>query len=186
MRKIAVALVVLIGCFVWSWRTPQPARSALPTVVFPLKIDGKSWQPQIIGVPGKAIGTGPVKDGKTMQILQGILPDFASDYLDLDPGGKFFLYYDSQTQWRAATNPNGQDTTTLTGQISNDGVVWMFGKYTLPMGDPADIFVTGKVKYQKAAPGTYIPTSIKGTVFFSSTEIDTGMILKFKTLKPAS
>ena len=187
MRKVLALLVVVVALFAWSWRGPKPARSAVVSQIFPLKVDGKSWQPQIVTIPGKAIGTGPVKDKKTAEILQGILPDFATDFLDLDPSGKFYLYYDSQTQWRAATNPNGENTTTLHGQISNDGVVWMFGEYQLPMGaGTAQIFVTGKVKYEKAGVGIYIPKSVKGQLFFSSVEIDTGMNLKFKTLAPLS
>lgn len=185
MRKLLAVLVVLVALFAWSWHGPRPAKSAVVSQIFPLKVDGKSWQPQIVGIPGKAIGTGPVKDKKTAEILQGILPDFATDLLDLDPGGKFYLYYDSQTQWRAATNPNGENTTTLTGQISNDGQVWMSGTYQLPMAmGTADIFVTGKVKYEKAGIGIYIPKSVKGQVFFSSVDINTGMNLKFKSQPP--
>jgi hypothetical protein len=185
VRKLIAVLVVIVGVFAWSWLGPKPAKSAVQATVFPLKVDGKSWQPAIVGIPGKAIGTGPVKDKKTAEILQGILPDFATAYLDLDPSGKFYLFYDSQTSWRAATNPNGDDATTLTGQISNDGQVWMFGTYQLPMGaGTADIFVTGKVKYEKAGVGIYIPKSVKGQVFFSSAAINTGMNLKFKTLPP--
>lgn len=186
MRKFFAVIVVIVALFTWSWQRPRPARSAVVSQIFPLKVDGTSWQPAIVGIPGKALGVGPVKDKKTMQILQGLLPDFASDYLDLDQSGRFFLYYDSQTQWRAATNPNGVDTTTLTGRISNDGQVWMFGTYNAPGNvATAQIFVTGKVKYEKANIGVYIPKSVKGQVFFLSDDtLDTGMNLKFKTLPP--
>jgi hypothetical protein len=188
MRKLAIVVVVIAAVFAWSWHRPKAARSAVVPQIFPLKVDGKSWQPAIVGIPGKAIGVGPVKDKKTMQILQGILPDFATDYLDLDPSGRFFLYYDSQTQWRAGTNPNGTDLTTLTGHISNDGQVWMHGTYTAPGGiATAEIFVTAKVKYEKNNFGLYIPKSVKGQVFFDSDEnLDTGMNLKVKTLAPVN
>ena len=186
MRKLAAVLVLITAVFAWSWHRPKSARSAVQSQIFPLKVDGKSWQPAIVGIPGKPLGVGPVKDKKTMQILQGILPDFATDYLDLDPSGRFFLYYDSQTQWRAATNPNGTDTTTLTGHVSNDGQAWMFGQY-VANGSTSQIFVTGKVKFEKADVGVYIPKSVKGQVFFLSDDnLDTGMNLKFKTLAPVS
>jgi hypothetical protein len=185
MRKIGVVLVAVVALFLWSSRAPRPARGEPTSVVFPLKLDGKSWQPQIVGVPGKKVGIGKVKDKNVTAVLQDTLPDFARDFLDLDPSGRFFLYYDSQMNWRVATNPNGDATTALHGQVSNDGMAWMFGEYTLPMAaGTGDVFVTGKVKFEKGAPGVYVPKAVKGVFYFSSTDIDTGLILKFKTLKP--
>ncbi len=185
MRKIGFFLLCLVALFVWSSRSPAPVQSAGGTVVFPLKLSGKSWQPQVIGVPGKKVGLGKVRDKNIIAVLQDTLPDFAKDFLDLDPSGRFFLYYDSQTSWRVATNPDGNDTTMLHGQTSNDGIAWMFGEYTLPLAaGTGDVFVTGKVKFFKADPGNYMPKSVKGVFYFSSPDINTGLILKFKTLKP--
>jgi hypothetical protein len=118
-------------------------------------------------------------------VLKDLLPDFARDFLDLDPSGRFFLHYDGQASWRVATNANGDDATMLHGQVSNDGIAWMFGEYTLPMAaGSGDVFLTAKVKFEKADPGVYIPKAVKGIFYFSSSDINTGLILKFKTLKP--
>ena len=185
MRRVGLVLMIAAALFVWSSRAPEPVQSAGGTVIFPLKLSGKSWQPQVIGKPGKKVGLGKVKDKDITAVLQDTLPDFARDYLDLDPSGRFFLYYDDQMNWRVATNPDGNDTTPLTGQISNDGIAWMFGEYTLPLAaGTGNIFITGKVKYLKADPGVYMPKSVKGVFYFSSADINTGLILKFKTLKP--
>ncbi len=181
MRKVSLVLVALLIAFAWLSRHPEPARGV--TVVFPLKINGTSWQPQILTVPGQKIGIGKVKDKNVTAVLQGSLPDFAADFLDLDPSGKFFLLFDSLTSWRVATNDAGTNATTLQGRVSNDGVFWMFGSYDLPMmpGAMGKIFVTGKVKFQK---GSYAPAKVSGIFYFLSDPIDTGLILKFKTDKP--
>lgn len=181
MRKIVLVLVALVLVFGWLSRRPEPARSS--TVAFPLKLNGTSWQPQVLGVPGKKLGTGKVKDKNITAVLQGTLPDFAADFLDLDPSGKFFLFFDNLSSWRVATNDAGSNATTLQGAVSNDGVFWMFGSYDLPMmpGAMGKIFVTGKVKFQK---GSFAPAKVSGTFYFLSDPIDTGLILKFKTDKP--
>ena len=93
MRKFFLVLVAVIVAFAWLSHRPEPARSG--ATVFPLKLSGKSWQPQILTVPGQKVGIGKVKDKDVTAVLQNILPDFAADFLDLDPGGKFFLYFDS-------------------------------------------------------------------------------------------
>lgn len=182
MRKFWFGLAAVALIFAALSRGPEPARAVPGAVVFPLKLSGESWQPQVVGVPGKKLGNGKVKDKAITAVLQGILPDFAADYLDLDPSGRFFLHYDGRTSWRVATNANGDNATTLQGQVSNDGVAWLFGTYALPlvMGT-GDVFVTAKVKF---VTGTFTPKSIKGTLFFSSAAINTGLILKFKTDKP--
>lgn len=180
MRKFFLVLVAVIVAFAWLSHRPEPARSG--ATVFPLKLSGKSWQPQILTVPGQKVGIGKVKDKDVTAVLQNILPDFAADFLDLDPGGKFFLYFDSLSSWRVATNDTGTNTTTLTGRVSNDGVFWMFGTYDLPMmAGTGKIFVTGKVKFQK---GSFDAAKLNGTFYFLSDPIDTGLILKFKTDKP--
>jgi hypothetical protein len=183
MRRFVVVLVGLLVLFAVLSRGPEPARAVPGAVVFPLKLAGESWQPQVVGVPGKKLGNGKVKDAAVTAVLQGVLPDFAADHLDRDPSGKFFLHYDGRSTWRVATNANGDDASTLQGQVSNDGVAWMFGTYALPMnlGEIGNVFVTAKVKFVK---GTFTPASVKGTFFFSSKAINTGLILKFKTEKP--
>jgi len=186
MRKSWLVVAALVLLAVWSSRSPQPAGGGPSTVVFPLKVSGKSWQPQIVGVPGKKIGNANVKEKNLRAVILGTLADFAADYLDLDPSGRFFLYYDDNLTWRVATNSSGDDTTTLNGQVSNDGVAWMFGTYTLPLaaGD-GDVFVFAKVKFEKGHPfAVYVPKSVKGVLYFSSTDINTGLVMKFKTEKP--
>jgi hypothetical protein len=185
MRKRSFIVVVLVLLAVWSSRSPEPARG-LSVATFPLKLNGTSWQPLVQGVPGKKLGVGKVKDKDITAVLQGALDDFAADFLDLDGSGRFFLFYDGNLSWRVATNSAGTDATTLEGMVSNDGIAWMFGEYELPMlMGTGKVFVTAKVKFQKGLPfGVYVPTSVKGVFHFASEDINTGLILKFKTDKP--
>jgi hypothetical protein len=119
-------------------------------------------------------------------VLKEELPDFATDFLDLDPGGKFYLYYDDQGSpvdtdtWRIGTNDSGGAVLTLLeGEIANDGQFWMKGDYNLPMiGPELSCFATGKVKFKK---DTFTPTSISGKLYMVSEAITTGANLSFNT-----
>ena len=102
----------------------------------------------------------------------------------LDPSGKVFLYYDSLTSWRLATNTAGQSTVPLTGAVANDGTYWMMGSYN--MGTAGSIFAVGKVTFDKKAPDPFQAKSVKGMFYFFSNLIDTGLVLKFKTGKPVT
>lgn len=147
--------------------------------VFELKIDGKSYDTGAILNPGVKPPIGKISTGKIADVLKGMLPDYASDFVDLDGGGKFYLYYDGKDQWRVATNPNGMDTTLLQGQVANDGTFFMAGKYTLFMAN-ADCFVKGKVTFKK---GTFEPTKIKGKFYLVSEDITTALDLNIETGK---
>lgn len=146
--------------------------------VFELSMKGKSWDTGVILNPGVKPPIGKVTTKKIMETLIGDLPDYAADFLDLDPDGKFYLYYDSKSQWRVATNPDGNDTTTLRGQVANDGAFWMAGTYDMFMSD-ADVFVTGKVKFKQ---GTFEPTKITGKFYLVSEAITSALDLKIETV----
>ncbi len=146
--------------------------------VFELSMSGKSWDTGVILPPGVKPPIGNVKNGDISKVLKGSLPDYADDFLDLDPNGKFYLYYDGKSSWRVATNPDGLDTTTLNGQVANDGQFWMAGNYGMFLAD-ADVFCQGKVKFKK---GTFEPTKVSGKFFLVSEAITTGLTLSFKTV----
>jgi hypothetical protein len=115
-------------------------------------------------------------------VLQGTLADFADDYVDLDPGGKFYLYWLDRENWQVGTNPNGQNLSDMVGAAGSDGLFWFAGDYDIPMvGGLGKAFAVGKVKYVK---GTDDPAKISGTLYFvsGSDGITTAMTLKFKTV----
>ncbi len=149
-----------------------------PTYVFELSMKGKTWNTAVVLNPGVKPPIGKVKNKDIAAVLKGELPDFAADYLDLDAGGKFYLYYDGKSSWRVATNPNGDDLTTLDGQVANDGQFWMAGRYDMFLAD-ADAFAQGKVTFEK---GTFTPKKVKGKLHFVSATLGTGMTLSFKTV----
>ncbi len=179
MRK--TALVVLVLTALWSWRTPHPAQGVGNTFVFPLSVKGKTNQTDVDLPPGSKDVQGKVNDKILTAVLQGTLPDFAAQYLQLDPGGKFYLLYDGRDSWRVATNPGGSGVvTTLHGQTSAQGSFWMAGQVSFPMMGPiADGFAVGKLKFAK---GTFNPTKISGVVHFVSKDIGECFTLKFKSV----
>jgi hypothetical protein len=182
MRKLSVIILIVLVALVASGQNPRPAGGVIPTVILPLTINGKSWQPAVYGKPGLCLGCGKVKDKAVTEVLQGTLDDFSKDFLPLDPGGKFYLYYDGLTSWRVATNQAGQNAVTLAGRVANDGTFWMMGPYN--MGTMGTVFVVGKVKFDSKAADPFTAKSVAGTLYFFSETIDTGLVLKFKTGKP--
>jgi len=185
-HRLHTPSLVLVAAFtaltLWSTHAPNPARGAPAALsIFPLKLGGKTWATGIVEVPGKKVGVGKAKDKNITAVLTAVLPDFAADFLQLDPSGRFFLHYDGKTSWRVATNAAGDNPTTLTGQVANDGTFWMFGEYDIPMhAENGHAFVTGKVKFER---GTFNPKKVSGVVYFHGEPITSGLILKFKTLK---
>lgn len=152
------------------------------TFIFPLSIKGKSWQTQVILNPGVKPPVGKIDDGKIAGVLQGTLPDFAAQFLDLDASGQFFLYYQGRETWRVGTNATAENLTTLTGQVANDGVFWMTGAYTPPgAGAPiGTLFLHGTVKFVR---GTFDPASIRGdALFVAGGNVGSGLELKWKTV----
>jgi hypothetical protein len=111
-------------------------------------------------------------------VLTGVLPDYAASFLDLDAGGAFYLYYDGKSDWRVATNPDGNDTTPLHGQVANDGQFWFAGPYDSFLAN-GDVFIRGKIKFHKK---TFDPKSISGKLYFVSEDITTSLDLKFKAV----
>lgn len=180
MRPIRAFLIASAALIPASYFAFGATKSGPPaTHVFELNMEGKSWQTAVIINPGVKPPIGKVTNKKIAETLKGELPDFAADYLNLDPGGKFYLLYDGKSSWRVATNPDGVNATTLQGQVANDGQFWMGGSYDSFMAD-ATVFLTGKVKFEK---GTFDPKKVSGKFYFVSEAIGTGLNLKFKTTK---
>jgi len=182
MRKTLFALVLILVSG-WLSIPTRPAQSGANTFVFALSVKGKTNQTDIAFPPGAKDIVGKVNDKILAGVLQGAIPDFAADFLQLDPGGKFYLLYDGRDQWRVATNPNGTGAvTTLHGQTSVQGLFWMAGKVGVPMvGPDADAVAVGKLKFAK---GTFNPTKISGVVHFVSEDVGEAFTLKFKTVGP--
>ncbi|MFN0207898.1 MAG: hypothetical protein ACKVS6_16440 [Planctomycetota bacterium] len=183
LLKISLLLVLLFGLV--------PARAnTFGTLIFKLSVSGKSTQTDVILNPGVKPIQGVVNDKTVSDTLTGVLDDFAAQYLPVDAGGDghFYLYYDTisngPASWRVAANPNGQDTTTLTGQIDNIGNFIMFGTYNFVFDQQTALpnialCAVGKATLTK---GTYIPTAVKGTIYMSSTIAGELLTLKFKTV----
>ncbi len=181
MRKASLALLALVAVASWLWYAPRRAESGGNAVVFQLSIKGKTNQTDIAFPPGSKDIVGKVNDKILAAVLQGTLPDFAAQYLQLDGGGKFYLLYDGRDTWRVATNATGSGVfTTLNGQTSVQGNFWLAGKVGFPVVGPnADAFAVGKLKFAK---GTFTPTKISGVVHFVSKDIGECFTLKFKTV----
>jgi hypothetical protein len=187
MRKLVLVLIAVIAVGPWSWNTPRPAQGVGNTFAFPLSLKGKTNQTDIALPAGSKDIVGKVNDKILASVLRGEIlpghtaPDFATDFLQLDPGGRFYLLFDGRDSWRVATNPFGTGVvTTLNGQTSLQGNFWMAGKVGFPMvGPSADAFAVGKVKFAK---GTFNPLKISGTVHFVSKDVGECFTLKFKTV----
>jgi hypothetical protein len=182
-RSILVLAVMLLGAFWLHPRTAEP----IVSLVYPLSIKGKVWQTDIAFGPGFKVGPGKVNDKILAAVLRQELPDFAADFLNLDPGGHFFLFFDGRgadgrTTWRVATNDAGTLATTLTGIMTQDGIFFLSGSYSPPgLGAIGSCFLTGKAKFAK---GTFNPTKISGTcscLLSSAGIIGEGFTVKFKT-----
>jgi hypothetical protein len=76
--------------------------------------------------------------------------------VEVDAGGKAYLFFDSATSWRAATNPAGTGATTLTGFVGGKGEFTFTGHHDL---SNTDFIFSGKVKFEK---GSSVVKSIKG------------------------
>jgi hypothetical protein len=187
MRKLVVlVLVLLLSVF---WLRPRRSESVGPSFVFPLSISGKVWATNV------GLVTFVPRPAKVSDKILGVIlrredtSDFSAefiDFLDADPAGRFFLYFDGRgadgsTTWRVGTNPNGVMTTTLNGAITQDGFCWLVGTYDVPvMGSIANAFVNGKVTFAK---GTFNPVKISGTLnFVTNAAIGEAFTVKFKTV----
>jgi hypothetical protein len=186
MRKFAfVVIASVLACASWLWLRPGRVEGGNGTLVFPLSVRGVALQTDIDAGPGFKPNPGKINDKTVGAVLRGELPDFAADFLDLDPDGRFYLYFDGRqsdgsTSWRIATNPDGKSTTTFTGAMTQDGFFWLSGEYVLPtlMGEVGDVFLFGKATFAK---DTFTPTKIGGTCVFVSSAIGEAFTVKFKT-----
>ena len=82
-----------------------------------------------------------------------------------DAGGTAYLFFDSLTSWRVATNPNGDDATTLTGLVDGKGGFMLAGTDAL---SGTQILVSGKVVFEK---GSFTPKKISGKLSAVSTDM---------------
>jgi hypothetical protein len=185
MKKLVVfALLLAVAAF---WFRPEPVVSGGNTVVFPLSIKGKTYQPDVFLGPGVKGPVGKLNDKVIAQVLQGVLPDFAAQYMDLDPSGRFFLFFDGRgsdgtTIFRVATNSSGADSTVMNGLVTSDGFMWAVGEYDLPLlPEQCPINMTGKISFEK---GSFTPKKITGTFNLLCFGIGETFTIKFKTLKP--
>jgi hypothetical protein len=182
MRKLVVTvLAVAVTVGVWTVAGPMPARGGPGApFVFPLKINGTSWQTGVVGVPGKKLGVRKIKDENVTRVLTGQLLDFASNLVPLDPAGRFYVFYDGRQSWRIGTNPTGTGAVPFHGRVANDGTFWMRATYAVPvLGGTAEFLCTGKVKFES---GTFDPKKISGVCFAVSESATTGLTVKIKTL----
>jgi hypothetical protein len=185
-NKLLLTLAAIVMA-TWSWHKPHYAQGG-GTFVFPLSIKGTTNQTDVFLPPGSVDVIGKVNDKIIAAVLRGEPipghsdPDFATQYVHTDQGGKFYLFFDGRDTWRVATNPQGTGATTLTGQTSNKGAFWMTGGVDFPVAGPiATAFAVGKVKFVK---GTFNPAKISGVVHFVSKDIGECFTLKFKTVGP--
>lgn len=69
-----------------------------------------------------------------------------------------YLFFDSLTSWRIATNANGDDATTLTGLVDGKGGFMFAGAHAL---SGTELLISGKVSFAK---GTLTPQKISGKI----------------------
>lgn len=188
MRRLLPPALVLLLVVTVAWVLPAigAGDGDPPQAIFEISVKGKSWASAVIVNPGLKVGIGKVDDQLVADVLTGIdLDDYSVDFIDKDPGGKLYLYYYSREQMGYATNPDGVDVTLMRGQCAPDGNFWMYGFYEGGFAQAfsnADCMFTGKIKWENTGDsGQYVPLKIKGTLFFVSQDITTGMTLKVKT-----
>ncbi len=188
MRRLLPPALLLLLAVTVAWVLPAfgAGDGDPPQAIFEISAKGKSWASAIDVNPGLKLGIGVVNDKFISDVLTGVdTEDYAVDYADLDPGGKLYLYYYSREQMGYATNPDGVDVTLLRGQCAPDGTFWMYGFYEGGFAQAfsnADCMFTGKIKWENTGdPQQYVPLKVKGTLYFVSQDITTGMTLKVKT-----
>jgi hypothetical protein len=186
-RLLPPALVLLLVVTV-AWVLPAfgAGDGDPPQAIFEISVKGKSWASAVIVNPGLKVGIGKVDDKLVADVLTGVnLEDYSVDFIDKDDGGKLYLYYYSREQMGYATNPDGVDVTLMRGQCAPDGNFWMYGFYEGGFAQAfsnADCMFTGRITWESTGDsGQYVPLKIKGTLFFVSQDITTGMTLKVKT-----
>ncbi len=168
---------VFIALLLASTLAPAYAARGATTHRFLLSMSGRSTNSGVVLPPGAKPIQGKVNDKVIAETLQGILPDYAAQFLHLDPEGKFYLFFDSRDSWRVASSSTAANATTLRGQTDTQGNFLMAGYYGF-MGIDLDLFVVGKVSWEK---GQFVPKSVKGTIYFVSDDMGEMMTLKFKT-----
>jgi len=188
MRRLLPPALVLLLVVTVAWVLPAfgAGDGGEPQALFEISVKGKSWASAVIVNPGLKVGIGKVDDKLVSDVLTGIdLDDYSVDFIDKDAGGKLYLYYYSREQMGYATNPDGIDVTLMRGQCAPDGNFWMYGFYEggfATMFSDADCMFTGRITWEKTNdPDDYVPLKIKGTLYFVSQDITTGMTLKVKT-----
>lgn len=188
MRRLLPPTLALLLVATVAWALPAlvAGDGDLPLAIFEISVKGKSWASAILVNPGVKVGIGKVDDKLIADVLTGVdLDDDSVDYVDKDAGGKLYLYDYSREQMGYATNPDGVDVTLLRGQCASDGTFWMYGFYAggfATLFSNADCMFSGKIKWENTGnPEQYVPVKIKGTLYFVSEDITTGMTLKVKT-----
>jgi hypothetical protein len=77
--------------------------------------------------------------------------------IEANPGDpQAYLFFDSLTSWRVATNSNGDEATTLTGLVDGKGGFMFSGTHALT---GTAMLLSGKVVFEK---GTLVPKKISG------------------------
>lgn len=102
-----------------------------------------------------------VKTGDAIACIQhdaGGCTDQTVPENDADPG--VYLFFDSVSEWRIATNPAGTDALELSGLVDGKGGFHMAGTYAFPDAfTVTSVYLTGKVTFEK---GTLVPKKISG------------------------
>ncbi|MBI2359221.1 MAG: hypothetical protein HYV04_09995 [Deltaproteobacteria bacterium] len=155
MRSTFTAVIIgLVGLI--SLGQP-PSAGAFSGEIFEITGSGKLFHFEAPPTPGQKAPVTSVKASALAPCITGG-DATCTGFLEQDAGGKAYVYFDSDTSWRIATNPDGTDTTTLTGLVAGDGSFMMSGRHEM---SETEFTIQGKVKFQK---GTFTPLSMNGSI----------------------
>jgi hypothetical protein len=111
-------------------------------------------------LPGDKPFKSKVKAGDIATCVQGTAQGCTPSTIEVDAGGKAFLFFDSTTAWRIATNGAGTNATDLVGTVDGKGGFAFAGTDAL---SGTSFYLTGKVKLQKGQPD-FQPLSLSGKI----------------------
>ena len=111
--------------------------------------------------PGDKPFKSKVKADDVVDCIAGNAQGCSELTVETDKAGQAFLYWDSPTNWRIATNPSGTDTTSLIGTVDGKGGFAFSGTHAL---SGTSFYLTGKVKLDKTQAPDFVPLKISGKI----------------------
>jgi hypothetical protein len=152
-NKTSLAAVALLTLFIMARASDAGAFSG---EVFEITGSAKLLHFEAV-TPGVKPPVTNVNTTLIIACIMGLDPSCTASALETDPGGKAYLYLDSPTSWRIATNPNCLNATTLAGVVGGDGTFMMGGNHAK---SDTTFILQGKLSFVR---GTLTPAGIKNS-----------------------